>query len=648
MGSHILMNVLDEQELRVGVIRDGRLEGLVHERLGDGQHLGNIYKAKVANVEPSLDAAFLDLGVGKNGFIHVDELVHDKGKNKRIEDILRPGQEIIVQVTKEAIKDKGPCMSMYLSVPGRYLVLMHSDEAKGVSKRIEDPAVRRRLKGLLESFEPPKGLGFIVRTAAADRNEAEIRLDYDFLKRLWAEVEALGERVKAPFCLYQEADVVVRTLRDIAGPGLESIVIDQEALYDEARAFAQVFMPELCDRIQLHRDELPLFSYYGIEERLAQIYDRKVELPSGGTIVIEQTEALVSIDVNSSKNREAGDVETTAFMTNLEAVNTIAEQLVLRDLGGLIIIDFIDMESREHQKMVQLALRRALATDKAKIQVGPMSRFGLVEMTRQRQRPSHKLVASSECPYCTGTGSIKTLESMEIDCLREIRQLLHSRSLSRLEVVLPPEVALAILNARHGEISELETKTDCRIVFTGDPLIKAREFRLNPIFRKGPRQGGRNQGERPVRPSLLAPLLVEQAKAIQLAKELAAMKPAELERELSTDPSDRRDEPKPEERPVEAKAAPVVVVVAAEPKRAPAVWDEAAVLRQLLFGPNQPVAVTVSAVGPSPSAAQGAPTPVPNTYTHGRHSRGHGNGGGGSGRGSGNGSGNSRGGRRRR
>ncbi len=616
MGSHILMNVLDEQELRVGVIRDGRLEALLHERMGDGQHLGNIYKARVANVEPSLDAAFLDLGTGKNGFIHVDEVMHDKGRGKRIEDVLHAGQEILVQITKEAIKDKGPCMSMYLSLPGRYLVLMHSEAAKGVSKRIEDPAVRKRLKGILATCEAPEGFGFIVRTAAADRSAEEIRLDYEFLKRLWSEITALSSAVRAPACVYQEADVVVRTLRDIASSDVQAIVIDQEKLFDEARAFAQVFMPELCPRIQLHRDELPLFTFYGLEERLARIYERKVEMPSGGTIVIEQTEALVSIDVNSSRNRDSADVERTALMTNLEAVSTIAEQLVLRDLGGLIIIDFIDMESRENQRLVQLALRRALTTDKAKIQLSPLSRFGLVEMTRQRTRPSHKLVASTECPYCAGTGSIKTAETIEIDCMREIRQMLHSRSLTRLEVVLPQELAVSILNARHKEIADLETRTDCRIIFTGDQLMKAREFRLVPSFRKGERRERRERVE-PVRPSLLAPLMVEQAKAVQLAKELAAMKPAELERELESDPVSGSSSA---EQPT-SPAAPAPIAPAA--RLPPSVWEEAAVLRRLLFSPNLPITMTAVAQAPAPRdlAHRSSPAKVPRRHGRGRRRR---------------------------
>ncbi|MCS6969885.1 MAG: Rne/Rng family ribonuclease [Planctomycetes bacterium] len=619
MPTHILMNAYDEHELRVAVIRDGRLESLVHERLGDGQNLGNIYKARVANVEPSLDAAFLDLGGPKNGFIHISEVIHQQGREARIESVLKPGDEVIVQVIKEAIKDKGPCMSMYLSLPGRDLVLMHNEQARGVSKRIEDPLVRRRLKKLLDTLEPPPGFGFIVRTHAAHASEADIRLDYEYLKRLWAEVEALAKQVKAPACLYQEADVIVRTLRDIAGPDTERIIIDHERLYDEARAFAQVFMPELADKIALHREELPLFSYYGLEERLAAIYDRKVELPSGGAIVIEQTEALVSIDVNSAKNRESSDVETTALMTNLEAAQAIAEQLVLRDLGGLIVIDFIDMEKRENQRLVQVALRRALAADRAKIQVGPMSRFGLVELTRQRQRPSHKLVASSECPYCGGTGSIKTAETFEIDLMREIRQMLHSRNLQRLEVVVPADLVAGILNNRRKELTELEERTECRIVFNPDALMKAREFRLIPTARKG---GRRDDRPPPVRPSLLAPLMVEQAKAIRMAQELAAMKPEDIERELASElqPASAReaaDDPAAATetaRPV-AQAANAAAPAAppSAPARVPELWEEAAALRRLLFSPPRPVLVVPAADAASlarpPSAHISAASP---------------------------------------
>lgn len=613
MSTHILMNVLDEQELRVAVIRDGRLEALSHERVGENQHLGNIYKARVANVEPSLDAAFLDLGAGKNGFIHIDEIQHGKSGNVRIEQVLKAGDELIVQITKEAIKDKGPGVSTYLSLPGRYLVLMSATQIKGVSKRIEDQAIRKRLKSLLATFVPPEGFGFIVRTAGADRPDEDISLDYEFLKRLWEEIDGKAKRVRAPACLYQEADVVVRTLRDLAGGDVESIVIDQERLYDEARAFAQVFMPELCNKIRQHQEPLPLFSFYGLEERLSALFERKVQLPSGGTVVIEQTEALVSIDVNSARNRASGDVEQTALMTNLEAVNGIAEQLVLRDLGGLIIIDFIDMESREHQRMVQLALRRALGTDKAKIQVSGMSRFGLVEMTRQRTRPSHKLLASMECPYCIGTGAIKTPETFEIDCMRSIREALAGKSLSRLEVVVPQDMAITLLNARHKELAELDEQFDCRVIFTSDSLMKAREFRLIPTVRKGESRG--RERHQPVRPSLLAPLLVERAKALQLARELSAMKPEQMERELAEGEVARHAADVEPEVPDTAEVA----LPSVSPKAA-TIWEEAAVLRSLLFSPNTPVAVA-STPRQGALAPARAPASLPAHSSRGRRRR---------------------------
>ncbi|MDA3961864.1 MAG: Rne/Rng family ribonuclease [Planctomycetota bacterium] len=585
MSTHILMNLVDGQEMRIAMIRSGRLEALIHDRITDDrQFLGSIYKAKVANVEPSLDAAFLDLGSGKNGFIHVDEIRHDKGDRARIENIIRAGDELVVQVTKEAIKDKGPCVSTYLSLAGRYLVMMSGSERGGVSKRIEDPADRKRLKKLLSSFEAPDDFSYIVRTAGAQRDDDELQLDRDYLARLWSEISGKIDRVRGPACVYHEGDVVLRTLRDLVPVDVESVVIDQEDLYDEARAFCQVFMPEVAGRIQLHREELPLFTYYGVEERLASIMDREVRLPSGGAIVIEQTEALVSIDVNSSRNKSESDVAKTAFMTNIEAVGSIAEQLVLRDLGGLVIIDFIDMESREDQRMVQLALRRAIATDKARTQVSPMSRFGLVEMTRQRTRPSHKLVSSTECPYCRGTGAVKTSETFEIEVLRALRSELGRKSLSRIEVVVPADLAVAVLNGRRKEISRMEDEHDCRIQFVGDNLMKAREFRLVASERKRARRRGK--AEEPVRPQLLAPMLEERAKALAEAKSLASKRPAELERELlemslGQERPQERSEAKPEL--VQVSAATIAVA----PKLVLA--DE---LRRLLFTPASPVAIS--------------------------------------------------------
>lgn len=612
MSNHILMNVVDEQEMRVALIRDGHLESIVHERLaGDGLHLGNIYLGRVANVEKSLDAAFIDLDAAKNGFLHVDDVRHDQKKGSRIERVLKPGQQILVQITKEPIKDKGPCLTMNLSIPGRYLVLVQDPEGLGVSKRIDDPALRRRLKKLLAGFEPPAGFGYIVRTAGADRSDDEITLDSEYLARLWQDIEAKAKRVQAPACVYREADVVVRTLRELADEEAAKVILDSEEFYDEARAFSMVFMPELSERIELHREELPIFTYYGVEERLATIYDRQVQLPSGGTIVIEQTEALVSIDVNSSRSRDGADVHATALDTNLEAVLTIAEQLVLRDLGGLIIIDFIDMDDRDHQRLVQLALRKALTRDKAKTSVAAMSRFGLVEMTRQRTRPSHKMAASQECPYCRGTGAIKTPETVEIEVMRAVREALAQGDVAKVDVVVPADLAVGLLNDRGAEIAALGHQYEARIQVTADSLIKAREFRLTTVAKKRGRR--RKKEEKPVHPGLLASWLESKAKARSEVAELKEKGPAALERELNELANGRPvAKPVAEATPTEPVVAATAVSAPAPAAGPPALLEEAAELRRLLFSVPRPVDVVSalasdgkSSITPSSSGGRG-------------------------------------------
>lgn len=607
MSVHILMNVVDEQEMRVALIRDGHLDTIVHERINlDHQHCGNIYKAKVANIEPSLDAAFLDLGGSKNAFIHIDEVQHDQGPKARIEQVLRPGQELLVQVTKEAIKDKGACVTTNLSIPGRYLVLVQDPEGLGVSKRIDDQATRRRLKSLLATFEPPPGFGYIVRTAGADRSDDDISLDQEYLGRLWQEIEAKAQRVKAPACVYRESDVVLRTLREMVDEAEATVILDSERYYDEARAFAMVFMPELAGRIQLHREDLPLMAYYGVEERLGTIYDRKVQMPSGGNVVIEQTEAMVTIDVNSARSREGSDVHATALQTNLEAVLTIAEQLKLRDLGGLVVIDFIDMESRDHQRLVQLALRRALLGDKARTQVASMSRFGLVEMTRQRTRPSHKMFATMECAHCKGTGAVKTPETFEIEVMRAVRQALNAGQVSKLDVVVPADLAVGLLNSRNAEIVGLERQFDCRITFSVDPLIKTREFRLQPTVRK--RGGGRRQSnEKPVHSGLLADWMHAKMVAKAQVKELVERGAAAIEQELLDHANGKAvtvaEAPAAGEavndQHASAAPAPAAAVAAI-----PDLHQEALVLRHLLFTPA--VSTPVLSALPLASGAEAA------------------------------------------
>lgn len=598
MSTNILMNVVDERELRVAVVQDGHLETVFHERLGDGQQLGNIYKARVANVEPSLDAAFIDLGTGKNGFLYVDEVMHGKGPGARIEHVLKAGDELMVQITKESIKDKGPAVTAHISLPGRYLVLMASEDKRAVSRRIVDPAERKRLKKLLDEFEAPDGFGFIMRTAGEGRLEEEIRLDYAYVKRLWQEIESRRGKLTAPSVVYQEANVVVRTLRDVADANVESVVVDDEDLYDETRAFAHVLMPELVNAIQYHRDELPLFAAYGVEDRLATMLDRQVEMPSGGNIVIEQTEALVSIDVNSARNRTASNVADTALLTNLEAVRCIAEQLILRDLGGLVIIDFIDMESRDSQRLVQLSLRKALLSDKAKTQVALISRFGLVEMTRQRTRPSHKMVSLSECEHCSGLGVVKTAETVEIECLRRLRRVLAERSIELVEVYLIPELAISVLNNRRSEINALEQRYDCKIKLIGDPLVKDRSVRVQSVVRKGRRR--KQQTDQAIRPSMIAPMLDQQVRIAEEARAMMKKSPDELEREIWAIT---------EGIPPKEQAAAKAEVAQVAASSTPSVWEDALRLRELLFSAARPVPVGNNTVLASGSKTARTPSP---------------------------------------
>ncbi len=604
LSSHVLMNVSDGDELRVAVIKDGRLQTLIHERMSEQQSLGNIYKGRVSNVEPSLDAAFIDLGGEKNGFLHVDDVQHSEGPGARIEKVLKRGDEVLVQITKEGIRDKGPCVTMGISLPGRNLVLAADvsgrGSMKGVSRKIVDERERRRLKRLLDGFEAPEGFGYIVRTAGADRLDEEIILDQQYLMRLWKEIDGKSQRVKAPACVYKESDVVLRTLRDAVTAETQSVIIDKEALFDEARAFAQIFMPELAGRIQLHCEELPLFAYYNVDERLAVAYDRQVEMPSGGNIVIEQTEALISIDINSARSRSGGDVEATALNTNLEAVHVIAEQLILRDLGGLVIIDFIDMESREHQRLVQLALRKALLDDKAKTHVAPISRFGLVEMTRQRTRPSHRVSSSTECQVCVGTGRVKTAETLTIECMRAIRAEVVGKAVTRVEVLLPPDIGLSIMNNRSREIAHIESAHDCQVVFLGDSLMKSRSFRVSSVAKKRRRDGKREEKrEEPVRPALIAPLLEEQARIAAQAREIEEKGARVVEKELMAAmypneyPTVAVDEtPAPQGESKEPSAAAVATIGPVQ-RATPTVWEEAASLRSLLF--STPKAYVLSA-----------------------------------------------------
>jgi ribonuclease E len=373
-----------------------------------------------------------------------------------IQDIFKRGQEVIVQVIKEGIGSKGPTLSTYISIPGRYLVLMPCLNRTGVSRKIEDEEQRRRLRQMFNELKPPKGLGFIMRTAAIDKNKREVQRDLVYLSRLWQVVVRRIKKLPSPAEIYQESEMVTRTIRDNFTSDIDTIWVDERNAFEAAQEFMQVVMPRYADRIKLYDGSEPLFHKFGIEDEIHRIQQKKVPLPNGGSIVIEQTEALVAIDVNSGNFRADNNAEETAYQMNLHAAREIARQLRLRDLGGVIVNDFIDMRDEKHRRHVERALREAMRRDRARTKILKISQFGLIEMTRQRVRPSLKRSGYMDCPYCKGNAQVKTPETMAIEIMRLLQMAATREPVVRVEVAVPPEVAEYLLNKKRKEIVQLE------------------------------------------------------------------------------------------------------------------------------------------------------------------------------------------------
>ncbi len=384
-----------------------------------------------------------------------------------IQDIFRRGQEVLVQVIKEGIGTKGPTLSTYISIAGRYLVLMPGLNRIGVSRKIADDEQRRRLREILSELQPPRGLGFIIRTAGLDKNKKELQRDLAYLSRLWQVVVRRIRKIKAPAEIYQESDMITRTIRDTFTSEIDTIWVDEPAAYEHAQEFMQIVMPRYAARIKLYDGTEPMFHKYGIEEEIARIQQRHVPLPNGGSIVIDQTEALVAIDVNSGNFRADNNAEETAYQMNLLAAKEIARQLRLRDLGGVIVNDFIDMRDEKHRRSVERAMRDAVKRDRARTKILKISAFGLIEMTRQRIRPSLKRSVYQECPHCLGTGQVKTCESMSIDVMRMLQLAAHRENVMRIQVRVADDVAHYLLNRKRREISRLEEAGDIQVSITG-------------------------------------------------------------------------------------------------------------------------------------------------------------------------------------
>jgi ribonuclease E len=482
MAREMLINVAESEECRVAVVENGMLEELYVERASLGSHVGNIYKGRVVNIESGIQAAFIDFGVGKNGFLHISDIhprlfagsgekyVENIGRRKSlkdrppIQDCLRKGQELVVQVTKEGLKTKGATLSTYLAFPGKYLVMMPWMRKHGVSHKIEDEDERKRLRQILDESGPPKGRGFIIRTAGEGCSKRDIQTDLRYLNRLWNAIEKRIETEGAPSELYQESDLVIRALRDVFTSTITKIICDSESVVHKIRDFFSIATPRLKRRVSYYDGKIPLFHKYRIEEEIAKVQSRKVLLKGGGSIVIEQTEALVAIDVNSGRYRKLKSAEQTAYESNIEAAAEIARQLRLRDLGGLIICDFIDMRNAKHRKAVEKAFRDAVRADRARSRVLGISRFGVVEMTRQRMRPSLQSSTYLACPNCGGTGFVKSHESLALEIIRLLNLAASKDQIKRIELFVSPEVADYLQNIKRGSLAQIEQLSDKRVI----------------------------------------------------------------------------------------------------------------------------------------------------------------------------------------
>ena len=465
MDKRMLINASDAEECRIAIVEENKLVDLEIESLTGKKLKGNIYKAKVARVEPSLQAAFVDIGAERNAFLQISD-VHPsyfKNSNSRskppIQDVLETGQEIVVQVVKEERDLKGATLTTYLSLPGRYLVVLPGSDRSGVSKKIHELEHRKRLKRLHEELEIPVGIGVIIRTSGMDRSIEDLSRDLSFQLRLWERIIGGTQSQDSvyPKLLYQESDLPTRVVRDYFTPDIREIIIDETETYNRVKDFVGQLMPRYKSRVKLYDGHAPLYTANKIEEQVMQTMEHSVGLPSGGSIVIQQVEALVAIDVNSGKATTGEDIEDTAYHTNLEAADEIARQLRLRDLGGLVIIDFIDMINKKHRAQIERAIKDAVEKDKARIEIGQISKFGLLELSRQRMHASLASQSYAACGNCQGSGRIKQIEIIALQVLRKIQGAVLIGGVKEVKARLYPAVAYYLLNHKKKQFIELET-----------------------------------------------------------------------------------------------------------------------------------------------------------------------------------------------
>lgn len=490
-----------DQELRIALANGQFLYDLIIESSSREQKQSNIYKGIVTRIEPSLEAAFVDYGEGRHGFLPLKEVARssfkksyvDSGRRPAIHEVLEEGQELIVQVEKEERGNKGAALTTFITLPGCYLVLMpNNPRAGGVSRRIEGEE-RDELHSVLGSLTVPEGMGLIIRTAGGGRSPEELQWDLEILLRLWSVIqraandgaelnpEGTVKHRPAPFLIYQEGNAVIRALRDYLRKDIDEILIDHQDVYEDVVSHLKLIRPDFVTRVKLYKDATPLFTRFQIESQIESAFQREVRLPSGGAIIIDHTEALVSIDINSAKSTKGGDIEETALMTNLEAANEIARQLRLRDIGGLIVIDFIDMTPIRNQREVEERMRKSLSMDRARVQVGRISRFGLLEMSRQRLRPSLGEASRVTCPRCVGQGTIRGIESLGLSIIRIIEEEALKENTSQVRAILPIEIAAYLLNEKRQSIIDIEKRQNVSVIVVPSSHLLTPQYEVERI-----------------------------------------------------------------------------------------------------------------------------------------------------------------------
>ena len=488
MATKMLINAVEPEEARIALVKDGVLEDFYIEAIGEEEKVGNIYKGIIEKIEPSLQACFVNIGLEKNGFLPFNE-IHpeyflkppDSDRIQAIQFLIREGQEVLVQVTKEMPGRKGHHLTTYLSIASRFLVLTPGREGGGISKKIADEAERARLKKIMSQFKFPEGVGYIVRTAAQGQSKRELSKDLKRLLRVWAEIIKRVKKAPPLTLIHEEQDVCLRVLRDHFSAEISEILVDDKDTYAKVKNYMRIISPRYQRRVKLYKDKVPIFDRFNLEDQIESIFSNRVNLKSGGYITIDPTEALISIDVNSGKGMLGKDIETMAFRTNMEAAKEVARQLRLRDLGGLIVVDFIDMKDKRHIREVEKVLREEFKKDKAKIDMSRISKFGLVEISRQRLRPPIESRRYHVCQYCHGRGLVQSVESAAVSVLRRISMGLSREGLSAVEGRLPAEVADYLQNKKRRELFELESRYGVEIILQGDTSLVPGEADLQFI-----------------------------------------------------------------------------------------------------------------------------------------------------------------------